>query len=172
MSMFFLLPGVDSSLSLPKFYSSRKTQSIQTHRLNKLVTNSTTWTSFNISLLRYRAFLLSPHQYHFILFRVGADFVCIWNHIWNEKYSRSGFTCQSSFLSPQSWREHFPHQTFKEIKKEQEKRKLLKTLVHLEKFCSENYLTTFLCDRTKIANEICAYLIIRKWETEMIYIIL
>lgn len=75
MSMFFLLPGVDSSLSLPKFYSSRKTQSIQTHRLNKLVTNSTTWTSFNISLLRYRAFLLSPHQYHFILFRVGADFV-------------------------------------------------------------------------------------------------
>lgn len=44
--LLFLLPGMVSSLSLPKFYSFNKTQSVQMHLLNKLLINSSNWTSF------------------------------------------------------------------------------------------------------------------------------
>lgn len=64
--------------SLSESYSSRKTQSVQMHLLNKVVTSSTNCTLFNSSLLRYSDLTLSLQQYYFMLFFLSGSWLYIY----------------------------------------------------------------------------------------------
>lgn len=86
----------------------------------------------------------------------------IQNHLWNTNTPEDGYYLSLLVIHHYCSLNH-QHSTFyiiynKDLRKLERKKKISRHWRY-----SENYLITSLCGRNKAANEICAYLIIRRW---------
>ena len=132
MSMLFLLPGMVSSLYQNPTHPGRLSwfkhifvikplPAVLTGlHLTFICSHTTTW-----------PFLYNGHLscFFFFFFWVGAGCICFWNYLRNAKYSVKEVVFYIIILISSTTETVLSHKSFEEFRK---KRKLLKTLAHLE----------------------------------------